>query len=155
MPPGIYPRASIQERFWSKVNKSGPFWNGTPCWEWTAGKDKDGYGRFSLKHGVGMLAHRLAYEWAKGPIPDGLQPDHLCRNPSCVNPEHLELVSVKVNVLRGVGLSAMNALKTHCPQGHPYDLFNTAVYAGSRICRECCRQKTRRRYAEGRKEVSV
>jgi hypothetical protein len=62
-----------------------------------------------------------------GPIPPNRQLDHLCRNPQCVNPKHLDLVSHRENVLRGIGFYAINARKTHCPQGHPYTPENTIV----------------------------
>ena len=87
------------------------------------------------------LAHRFAYETFVGPIPEGLTIDHLCRIRHCVNPEHLEAVTDRVNILRGEGISAQHARATHCPQGHPYDLINTYVAPdGDRDCRDCRRQ---------------
>jgi HNH endonuclease len=119
-------------RFWSKVQRSE-----SGCWEWTAAKTV-GYGRFADK-GRTLLAHRVAYELLIGPIPEGLQIDHLCRNPSCVNPAHLEPVTSRENLLRGVGEPARNAAKTHCPQGHEYSPENTYAYRGMRMCVECRR----------------
>lgn len=78
------------------------------------------YGVF-WKDGRAQMAHRVAYEFARGPIPDGLTVDHLCGNPSCVNPAHLEAVSLRENILRGTGPSAHNAVKATCKRGHPFD----------------------------------
>lgn len=113
------------------------------CWLWTGGLNNRGYGRFY--DGTRMvLAHRWAYEHFVGPIPDGLQLDHLCRVRHCVNPAHLEAVTNKVNSLRGVSPAAKNALKTNCPQGHPYDDANTWVSKnGFRQCRTCHRIRRR------------
>ena len=87
------------------------------CWNYTRAKHGDGYGIcFVLDQNI--YAHRLSYLLFKGSIEDGLQIDHLCRNLPCFNPDHLELVTVKENVLRGVGATAINAKKTHCPNGH-------------------------------------
>jgi HNH endonuclease len=116
------------------------------CWLWTGGRDKDGYGRFSVgrQH---RRAHHLAYILFVGPIPDGLEIDHLCRNPGCVNPWHLEPVPQRVNVLRGTGLAAVNARKTHCINGHEFTLANTYVNpsTGNRRCQTCHRDEQRRR----------
>ena len=138
-------RKPLMERFWEKVDirEDG-------CWVWTAstfgGKPGNEYGGIRLgPKAAGMrLAHRVSYEFYKGPIPDGLHIDHLCRVRLCVNPDHLEAVTPKQNVLRGVSMVAANVRKTHCPYGHPYDLFNTYVYRGSRFCRPCLRVKARR-----------
>lgn len=81
-------------------------------------------------------AHRVAYETWIGPIPDGLDLDHLCRHRACVNPLHLEPVTRKVNVLRGVGRGAKNAAKNACPKGHSYDRLNAK---GARRCSICDR----------------
>ncbi|MBO0884191.1 MAG: HNH endonuclease [Mycobacterium sp.] len=87
-------------------------------------------------------AHVFAYELLVGPIPTGMQLDHLCRNRSCVNPDHLEPVSQRVNLLRGATQPAFNTAKTHCPQGHPYEGDNLAFNRdGSRFCRTCSRDR--------------
>lgn len=133
---------SLEARFWAKVSKDGPVKRPElgPCWEWLACRDRKGYGRFSLA-GRKIAAHRLSFELAGGAA-DGLILDHLCRNPRCVRPGHLEAVSNRENVLRGASLAAANAKKTSCPRGHVYSPENTAVFSryGSgqqRQCRAC------------------
>lgn len=86
----VVPLLGAKERFWSKVDKSGS------CWEWTAYKDRHGYGQFHFD-GRAVLSHRHSWEQHNGPIPDGLVIDHACHNPSCVNPDHLRLATVKQN----------------------------------------------------------
>ena len=86
-----------------------------------------------------MLAHRFSYERAKGVIPEGLELDHLCRNPACVNPDHLEAVSGHENVRRSDGPSAINARKSHCPNGHPYLGENLVRWKNHRYCVACKR----------------
>ena len=108
--------------------------------------------RLLTSHGYGavfdgsrhVMAHRLVYEALVGPIPDGHFVDHLCRNPACVNPMHLDPVPPSVNSQRGTtGHHLKN--RTHCPKGHPYDAENTYVTtAGRRACRECCRQSSKK-----------
>ncbi len=129
---------SVAVRFWSKVEFSDS------CWLWRNGT-RNGYGAFSLHHGVSRYAHRWAYEFCGGVIPDGYELDHLCRVPLCVRPEHLEPVTKTVNVLRGVGASALNARKTHCPQGHPYSPDNTYIppRRNGRRCKACVSARRR------------
>lgn len=136
-------RASDLHRFMSKVEKVNRG-HGSDCWEWTACKCSLGYGVFAIHPGR-FKAHRVAKAWFHGPLDRSKEIDHLCRNPSCVNPDHLEEVSAQINTLRGESLQAQNAVKTHCPKGHPYDLFNTYYPPkGGRECRECVRQSQRR-----------
>lgn len=133
-------RRSEAERFWEKVDKHGP----TGCWLWTA-FTHDGYGRFRWRDGMGR-AHRWAWEQAHGPIPEGLQIDHICRVRHCVNPAHLQLVTGRENNLRGIAPSAINARKTHCPYGHPLD----GLGRGGRWCKVCRRQMAKAQYARRR-----
>ena len=121
-------------RFWENVDKTAE------CWFWTAALDQDGYGK-CRRDGV-KRAHRVAYEELVGPIPNGLSLDHLCRNRACVRPDHLEPVTNRENLMRGATFAALNAAKTHCPQGHEYTDENTCRKSnGSRICRTCSNRK--------------
>lgn len=119
------------DRFWSKVDKTGG------CWIWRAAKNQKGYGYFNYGGRI-VRVHRLSYSLAKGPIPDGLTIDHLCGVRECVNPDHLEAVTNRENLLRGRGLAGTNARKTHCKRGHPFDEANTInLPTGWRECRAC------------------
>lgn len=116
------------------------------CIEWLGGLNGVGYGQFyvgrtSLEQTGKTYAHRWSYEYHVGPIPEGLHIDHLCRNPLCVNPEHLEPVTPRENMLRGNAPAALHAKKTHCPAGHPYSGDNLYVHPtlGQRVCRTCGR----------------
>ena len=100
-----------------------------------------GYGIIKID-GKQWLAHRAMYIIEKGEILEGLVLDHLCRNRWCVNPNHLEPVTHKTNILRGIGFSAVNSRKTHCPNGHIYDDENTHISKqGYRRCRACDRDR--------------
>lgn len=118
------------------------------CWNWTAGRDKRGYARLTID-GRSRLAHRLSYEEFMGPVPEGLELDHLCRNPRCINPEHLEPVTHAENMRR-----AAEADRTdHCPSGHLFDEANTYLDKnGYRKCRACNRERSRGAY-HARKSV--
>lgn len=119
----------------------------TPCWVWQLSKNSDGYGNLWVD-GSCKKAHRVYYEDHVGPIPDGLQIDHLCRVRICVNPEHLEPVTSRENSLRGITIAARNVSRAHCPNGHEYTPENTKVRNGHwRSCRECHREQGRLAYA--------
>lgn len=123
--------------FWAKVRKT------RSCWVWTGAKLSFGYGHL-LWRGRYRVAHHVAYELLIGPVPDGLVTDHLCRNPACVNPEHLEPVIQRVNVIdRGSGPFAQRARQTHCKRGHEFSEANTYIHKsrGVRICRTCHRDR--------------
>lgn len=98
---------------------SRKFTVGDGCWEWTAYRDAQGYGKVRVGRQT-FGAHRVVYELMVGPVPDGLQLDHLCRNRGCVRPAHLEPVTQRENILRGEGIAAQEARSTACPRGHPY-----------------------------------
>lgn len=137
----------VAPTFWAKVRKT------ESCWIWTGGLTGKGYGAFTFE-GKTFLSHRLSYELCVNTIPPGMQLDHLCRNRMCVNPIHLEAVTPKVNIRRGIGLPAINYQKTHCPQGHPYNGDNLYTAPdGSRkckICRDLIRKRWELRIGRGR-----
>ncbi len=130
----------LPDRFLDKI----AFEPNTGCWLWTAGRNADGYGWFKAEQGA-VLAHRYAYERLIGPVPDGRQLDHLCRVRHCVNVfGHIEPVTCRENVLRGTGLAADAARRTHCINGHPFDEQNTIRRrSGRRDCRACGRARCR------------
>lgn len=133
-----------EERFWSKVDRRD---SREPCWEWIAGLFADGYGNFKDDDQKSKGAHRIAYELLRGPIPEGLELDHLCRNRKCVNPWHLEAVTRRENLMRGEGIAAKYGRATSCPNGHEYTEENIyRDHRGSRRCRICRSENRRRRY---------
>ena len=150
-PRAMSTRSSLEERFFAKVT---PGANG--CWIWTGACVGNGYGHFRVPpHGRREYVHRIAYEMLIGDIPDGLELDHICRVRACVNPWHLEPVTHRENVLRGRAASAFNAVKTHCPQGHPYDDANTYRWReNKRRCR-VCNAESARRFRARRRAVRV
>lgn len=122
------------------------------CWIWQGSTKGDGYGKCGYKGRTGVGAHRMSYEVFVGPIPPDLHLDHLCRKRPCVNPDHLEPVTVAENLRRSeVCASTVNSIKTHCPERHPYDEVNTYIKPdGSRGCRTCIRAAGRRHDAKRR-----
>lgn len=132
----------LRERF--KENPIG-------CWEWVGTKNSDGYGMFSFRKNGRITsngAYKLVYEALVGIVPKGKQLDHLCRNRSCVNPSHLEPVTARENMIRGVNPCAKNARKTHCKRGHEFTKENTRITTDEvgrkgRLCRVCIRENGR------------
>ena len=108
------------------------------CWEWTGGVTTAGYGELMINKQM-WYAHRLSYTENKGNIPNGYQIDHTCENKKCVNPDHLIALSPQEHNRIGNCVPAVNLRKTHCPRGHKYNVENTLIYRGNRICRECSR----------------
>lgn len=118
----------------------------TGCWDWQGRPNYEGgYGRMSLR-GKQYFVHRISYTLHVGPIPDGMEIDHLCRNRMCVNPSHLEAVTGRVNTYRGQGPSAINSRKTHCIRGHELVPGNLYKAANKRLCKACGRLRERERY---------
>lgn len=139
------PRGTALERFDFWVDKAGPILdeNLGPCWLWRGKPDKRGYGRIADDTGWYDMAHRWSYKHFVGPIPTVLVIDHKCFNPPCVNPEHLEPVTYRVNTIdRGrTNASYVNSLKTHCKWGHEFSPTNTYMSKGKygyfRVCKTC------------------
>lgn len=134
------PGLPFPQRFWSLVDPSGD------CWIWKAAKDRLGYGSWSGKtpREIGeSRPHRIAWTILVGPIPIGYWIDHLCRNPSCCNPDHLEPVPPRVNIQRGKNVG--RPLAAHCRLGHPLAGANLYVKpSGERQCRICKRANWRK-----------
>lgn len=135
------------DRFWAKVIKTED-----GCWEWQAAL-RTGYGAFAPAK-IQYPAHRISYFLFHGQISDDLVLDHVCRNPKCVNPLHLEEVTDKENIMRGFSPPATNARKTHCAHGHEYSVENTRWYRGARLCRECDRTRQIKTYIPSSSSVN-
>jgi len=153
------PPRPVADRFWEKV---GPHDDPTKCWLWIAAVIKSGKLRYGVLRvdGKTVLAHRLSYEMHHHvTIPKGMTIDHVkargCASTLCVNPHHLEVVTQKVNLLRGDTFQAGNAKKTHCPKGHPYNKENTHVRYDGRDCRVCDRAAHRERYHAKKAQKSI
>ena len=139
--PQYTPALSV-ERLTPFVDASGD------CWEWTGRLTPAGYGDLPVKidgKWCNRRAHRLVWVALVGPIQDGLTPDHLCRVRHCVNPDHLEWVTDRVNILRGYGISAGNARKTACKRGHSDWWIRSN---GQRQCRQCKRMRDAERRSQ-------
>lgn len=123
--------------FWDRVDKKSE----NPCWVWTRPKTDLGYGVYFNK-AKRFLAHRYSFELKNGKIPRGLVLDHLCRNPACIRPDHLEAVTQKENVLRSQGTGAKFARRKRCLKGHPFTEENTFIRTdgGARKCRKCMKE---------------
>ena len=150
----------IHAILFSKIKIVG---QGDSCWLWTGTIGLKGYGRFFLAKKE-KVVHRIFYELFKGAIPKDLTIDHLCRVRHCVNPEHLEAVTSKDNVLRGIGLTAICARRIACAKGHPYidNSFKLTkkrdgtIYRRCRVCANLYHKKYRSNpiYREKEKELS-
>lgn len=140
----------LPNRIENKINKQGP--NG--CWLWMGTIGNLGYGKTEIK-GKTCLVHRVVYQHLVGPIPDGLQLDHLCRTRSCVNPKHLEAVTCKTNIQRGnTGKDNQHKGKTHCKHGHLFDEANTRINSkGFRFCIECNKIRCREHYQQRKNKL--
>lgn len=119
-----------EERFWARVDASGD------CWLWMSGRNGNGYGvTYARGRSRPTVAHRWAWESLVGPIPKGLYLDHLCRVRRCVNPDHLDVVTNRENLVRGYGIIGRNARATRCSRGHEYTPENTVLNRNN--CRDC------------------
>ena len=126
------------------------------CWLWKKGKSIGKYGLFHA-YKTTFYAHRYSYELFKGEIPEGYEVDHLCRNTSCVNPDHLEAVTRRENIDRSDWASAINSRKTHCPKGHELkgdNLDNYQKRLGYRKCR-ICKNERDMLYYQNNREVKI
>lgn len=132
---------------WDRLSRRIVFASG--CWMWSGSRNRSGYGVLPNRpRGRSQLAHRLVYESLVGDIPEGLCIDHLCRTPACVNPYHMEPVTLGENVRRGVGSrgrrgssSYVRPAITHCHLGHPFEGENLYVWRGLRQCRTCQKRR--------------
>lgn len=144
--PPVPPIADIGEgiisRFWAKVDRRGD----DECWPWLGALSYKGYGRVFIDSKSHKPAHRFAYELENGPVSPDLVMDHLCRNRACCNPRHVEPVTTRTNVLRGVGLTAKAAAQTHCKRGHLLSGHNLLPNPKARECRECKLERNRADY---------
>lgn len=132
-------RLSLEQRCWQKVDATGD------CWEWIAATDWEGYGKFHIGR-TSVRAYRVTWELLVGPCPEGLEPDHLCRNHSCVNPDHIEWVTQTENRRRGYAPSSYVLKTGHCKNGHLFAGNNVYLNPnGHRQCIPCRREHDRRR----------
>lgn len=137
------PKPGLYERFFANIEPTGF------CWEWRAYRDASGYGRFMVDRSPRM-AHRVCYEALVGPIPEGLQLDHLCRNPACVNPDHLEPVTPEENSLRGFAPKIVSSRTKVCVNGHSTEDAYLRPDGKGRQCRTCIKIQTERAAAKRR-----
>lgn len=135
-----YKKRPLIERFMRRVSID----KNTGCWLWVGRLKSSGlpYGFFDI-NSKPIIAHKWAYQNFKGAIPEGLQIDHLCNQPSCVNPDHLKAITGKENNSRSNSISAINVRKTHCLNGHEFNYENTYFRKNGRECRVCARIRLR------------
>lgn len=149
----VDPTLSIFARFATKIRLGA-----NDCWLWTGSRDKKGYGRLALGRKNPILSHRFAYEYYRGPIPPGMDIDHLCRIPSCVNPYHLEPVTRSENLRRGnMGHSMLGKIprRSHCQRGHALDEANTLIdRRGGRRCKACHHRRQKLFYLKCREAIN-
>ena len=138
----IYQGLSEEERLLERFVRKLTF-PPSECWDFQGVTIKGGYQHFKVQN-RNVLAHRWAYEYFCQPIPVGLTIDHRCGNEGCANPDHLEAVTIGVNIRRGNGLAGQNARKAHCPRGHPYDSLKDNGHGLARACRTCERARLRK-----------
>lgn len=146
----------LWDRFWDKVEPTGF------CWNWTAYKDRNGYGLIALKNKPGTraavtgLAHRISYLLLVGEFDRGLHLDHLCRNPSCVNPDHLEPVELTENTARGYSIQRIAYRKQECTKGHALTPENTYTVpkSGRRRCKTCIKAYGKESWKKHKREIS-
>lgn len=148
-------RPTPADRFWPKVNKNGPVPESRPdlgpCWLWLARLNNKGYGEFSFD-GRPQCAHRISFRLVVGAIPDGLELDHLCRIPACVNPAHLEPVTHQENIRRGLPAQ----LSAACPKGHALVEPNLYVSRrGARTCRQCAMRRAQEQRVRNRGDANL
>ena len=144
-------KKTVEQRFWEKV---GDHSDSSVCWLWAGGFTRGSHGKATygtFYDGTKTVyAHRFAYELLVGPIPEGTTLDHVkakgCTSTLCVNPSHLESVSVRENILRGDSFAALEARQVCCLRGHIFNEANTYMYQGQRCCRACNRESHYARY---------
>jgi hypothetical protein len=133
---------TFEQRFWAKVDRCD-----LGCWNWTGALSRE-HGQIQ-RNGKRTYAHRITYEWFKGTIPPKFHVDHLCRNPRCVNPNHLEAVSCKENTHRGNNFVASNAKKQLCKRGHEFSRTRIRKRVNSvwveRVCQKCITEHAKRK----------
>jgi len=145
---GFSPHIDYENEYWSRVDKNGPIPDGftTSCWIWNGSQNRDGYGQFYGKldgNRLNMTAHRWAYLFTHGTIPDNKHIDHLCFNRLCENPDHLEAVDQIVNNRRSKHYQTNQKI---CKRGHPFNQENTGYSGYKRYCIKCYLLRSRSRY---------